>query len=314
MAPPDPQATRRRWEAVAHPEGPPDWFAGWETMPPFAPDATGFSPAQAWWLASLCRIAYTPDRKEAGRPWHRGKPDRRVFLEERTPFREALNVHKTGCHASLYRLADRPGAVLCFRGTNKIRQWIMNLSALPVPWIRSPDRDPRPCVHHGFQTLFERIWPLVEPALSGIEGPLHLTGHSLGGAFATLAAAALEEAPAGLVTFGSPRVGNAAFAHELAARATPHLRVVNHLDIVTRLPQREPRLGNRDFRHAGPPILLGSGPDLAPGPFHDPGWDPDQPLAWLARSVTGPEPPPAVLAHLPTAYVERLRRLHHLRG
>ena len=281
-------------------------------MPAFDPVGVEFSLANVWWLASLCRIAYTPDGKESARPWHRDKPARREFLENRTPFREVLNVHKTASHAALYHLEGLDGAVLCFRGTNKLRQWILNLTALPAPWSRCGGDSPAICVHHGFQLLFNRIWPLIEPSLTGIEGPLVLTGHSLGAAFAPLALAALpEKAVASLVTFGSPRVGNLAFVDHLATCGTPHHRVVNCHDVVTRLPQREPWLGERDYRHAVRPIILG----IESGSVHfgelsetecDPDWMPDRPLTSLARGFKSPAPPEGILAHLPIAYENKV--------
>lgn len=300
------------WSPVAHPEGPADWFAGGESRTPFTTDETGFSPSQAWWLAALCRIAYTPDDKESPRPWHRDKPSRHAFLESRTPFREVLNVHKTGCHASLYRLDGQPGAVLCFRGTNKIRQWIMNLTALPVPWNHGADA--QVWVHHGFQTLFDRLWPRLEPAVAAVDGPIQFTGHSLGGAFATLAAALVGRPKDCLVTFGSPRVGNADFARALAARGIAHHRVVNSRDIVTQLPRREPRLRQFDYRHTAPPIVLGGEPGSVhfgslPGTGSNPDWDPERPLTWLGRRFHGSRPPEGILAHLPVTYEARLARL-----
>ncbi|MCB1079936.1 MAG: lipase family protein, partial [Verrucomicrobiae bacterium] len=203
-----------RWEAFARPEGSATWFAASEQfgINSFDPETREFSALQAWWLASLCRIAYTPDQKESPRPWHRTKPARHDYLEHRSPFREVINLHKTGNHVALYRLEGRPGGVLCFRGTNKLRQWLMNLTALPSPWTHAPDETSDAFVHQGFQLLFDRVWPLIEPSLIEIEGPLVFTGHSLGGAFATLAAAAWSGTPASITTFGSPRVGNRGFA------------------------------------------------------------------------------------------------------
>ena len=300
------------WEPVIRPQGPADWFDGAETMAPFDPSQKSFSPTQAWWLAELCRLAYTPDEKEAIRPWNRDKPPREDYLISRTPFREILNLHKTGNHVSLYRVANQPGAILCFRGTNKLRQWIMNLTALPVSWPRMADDESGVCVHQGFQILFDRVWPLIEPSLVACDGPLIFTGHSLGAAFATLAAVASPRKPDSLVTFGSPRVGNEAFVDQLVG--FPIHRIVNHHDIVTLLPQREPRLGRRNFQHAGDLHYLGDHPGVhffQPGPESpdDPAWQPPNPLDFLTASLRNRRPPEAILDHSMIAYVAKLKAL-----
>ncbi len=308
---------RERWEPVLKPEGPPDWFAGADSLPAFDPEATAFSPANAWWLSELCRIAYTPDEKEADRPWHRDKPSRHEFLEERTPFREVLNLHKTGNHASLYRIEGSDGHVLCFRGTNKLRQWLMNLTALPAKWSPGEgDQSSGRHVHQGFLILFDRVWPLIEPSLLEADGPLLFTGHSLGAAFATLAAAAFSKEIASLTTFGSPRVGNAAFVESLTD--LPMHRIVHHHDLVTLLPQRDPRLGERDFRHAGDLIYLGEEPGMIhrqqgpESPGH-PDWEPPNPLDFLRSSFGSSEPPECILDHAPATYSTKLRALAEAR-
>jgi hypothetical protein len=66
--------------------------------------------------------------------------------------------------------------------------------------------------------------------------PLFLTGHSMGGALAVLTACRLARAgrPAiATYTFGSPRIGDAAFC---AGYALPTYRVVNRLDLVPEMP------------------------------------------------------------------------------
>ena len=70
---------------------------------------------------------------------------------------------------------------------------------------------------------------------------LWITGHSLGGALATIAAALLAERGKpvqGVYTFGSPRVGDSAFASLLESRLSRIYRIVNNNDIVTRVPPR----------------------------------------------------------------------------
>ncbi|MQL72319.1 hypothetical protein Taro_004634, partial [Colocasia esculenta] len=93
------------------------------------------------------------------------------------------------------------------------------------------------------QQVMEEIRRLVETYGSqGEVVSLTVTGHSLGGALALLnaheaAAAALPGlSHVSVVSFGAPRVGNAAFARELDGLNVKVLRVVNQQDPVPRLP------------------------------------------------------------------------------
>ncbi|MBL4845162.1 MAG: lipase family protein [Planctomycetes bacterium] len=65
-------------------------------------------------------------------------------------------------------------------------------------------------VHGGFKAAFDSIWPDVEQYLKTAPSDVWFTGHSLGGAVATLAAAR-HGSSARLYTYGSPRVGTPAF-------------------------------------------------------------------------------------------------------
>lgn len=78
---------------------------------------------------------------------------------------------------------------------------------------------------------------------------LYLTGHSLGAAMATIAAALFPRATA-LYTFGSPMVGDRAFANGIAP---PHYRWVNDRDIVTYLPPSElmSKMVKYSYAHCG---------------------------------------------------------------
>lgn len=84
---------------------------------------------------------------------------------------------------------------------------------------------------------------------------VYLTGHSLGGALATLAAfdAAATEFASGsvegltLYTFGSPRVGNGAFAAAFDRAVPDAWRVTNANDVIARIPRA---IGYRHIGHA----------------------------------------------------------------
>jgi len=87
-------------------------------------------------------------------------------------------------------------------------------------------------VHKGFADALLDTWPSIQPLLENVERTLLFTGHSLGAALATLAAS--KHRPTGVYTFGSPRVGDAAFTNTLAGVDVQ--RYVDCCDIVCRIP------------------------------------------------------------------------------
>jgi pimeloyl-ACP methyl ester carboxylesterase len=88
-------------------------------------------------------------------------------------------------------------------------------------------------VHQGFLAAFATVRRQIDDWLAAV-GPARLvvTGHSLGAALATVMAA--ERPGAELVTFGSPRVGDSAFAALFAGRAVR--RYVDCTDVVDGVP------------------------------------------------------------------------------
>jgi hypothetical protein len=92
-------------------------------------------------------------------------------------------------------------------------------------------------VHAGFLKAFQDVSDGLDAIVSA-RAPgqkLWLSGHSLGGALATLAAAHLGAAVVqGLSTYGCPRVGNAAFATALPRRL--YDRFVHRDDWVATVP------------------------------------------------------------------------------
>jgi Lipase (class 3) len=211
-----------------------------------------FDVGEAWWLAELCRLIYMPDSKEFTRVWNARKPDRAEILEARTPFRELLDVHKTGNSAAIYEMGAA-GTVLCFRGTAKPFQWISNMVFHPHKWerFREPGESSGIYVHSGFYVMFKRIWPLLWPSLRLSPRPWIFTGHSLGGALAMLANAVVKADK--VYTFGAPRIGNAEFA---ATYLQNTIRIVNHQDIVPLLPAKNLSPAEKDFNHGGQLVWL----------------------------------------------------------
>ena len=98
-------------------------------------------------------------------------------------------------------------------------------------------------VHSGFKRYLDSVWPQVMQCVAvyranHLNQNICITGHSLGGALATLAFTRLNDPASSLITFGCPRVGNSAYCNvvDAAARTRTCYRVVDNLDIVTHVP------------------------------------------------------------------------------
>ncbi|WP_070962729.1 lipase family protein [Vibrio sonorensis] len=99
-------------------------------------------------------------------------------------------------------------------------------------------------VHEGFHEAFESVQEKLNAALNELaeSKPLFITGHSLGGALATIAAKRLKfkYGIAACYTFGAPRVGDKEW---IATIKTPIYRIVNAADSVTMLPPNGVTIG-----------------------------------------------------------------------
>lgn len=158
--------------------------------------------------------------------------------------------------------AGRGAAFVAFAGTDPVAlaNWITNLNLGVRP------RD----LHSGFEAAVDAAWPALSAALTDLEPlpPLFVTGHSLGGALAYVAAARLwrdkQIAPSAVYTFGAPRAGSAGFARDYIKSGLGErtFRIVHGLDIVPSLPPSA--LG---FRHAGHALICNRGERCAEGPL-----------------------------------------------
>jgi hypothetical protein len=127
-------------------------------------------------------------------------------------------------------------AVICFRGTQQIRDWITNVDIRAVPVL-----DPKGTgeivghFHKGFHDSYRSVHDQIAERLKGREHlPLYITGHSLGGALAVVATWYQSAQKLGACyTFGAPRVGD---ANLIGRFKTPIYRVVNAADPVPFVP------------------------------------------------------------------------------
>ena len=114
-------------------------------------------------------------------------------------------------------------------------------------------------VHKGFNQEVDDLWPMLEDALAENTRTLWFTGHSLGGAMATICAgrcylSEIPSMPQALYTYGSPRVGDKQFVNFVSL---DHSRWVNNNDIVTRVPPAW-----MGYRHCGQEWYLNRNGDL----------------------------------------------------
>lgn len=114
----------------------------------------------------------------------------------------------------------------------------------PFDWMTngniSFDRGPGGLpVHAGFKRVADQIVAQVGPPLAAARRPVHVIGHSLGGALAQLVALWLREAGLGevhLYTFGAPRVVHSAHVATADRRLAGARRVFDIADPVPMIP------------------------------------------------------------------------------
>ena len=208
-------------------------------------------------MATFAQLAYIPfvdvqPPPDQGQP-KLEKPDGRDQLAAALAlggFR-LLRVFNKDDNQAFLAIRDGEFAVLAFRGTANLGDWAIDLNV----GLRPLPQDPRVLVHRGFLEAFESCQDEIRAAVAGLPEDLglYITGHSLGGALAQVASAALErDTLAACYTFGSPRVGKLGFDRLVKC---PHYRLVNDWDLVPGVPPPW-FLG---YRHSGDPRLLTPG-------------------------------------------------------
>ena len=158
-----------------------------------------------------------------------------------------VNVH-TVREVQAYVAGSDTAVVVAFRGTrpDQLLDWMTDFDAQQVSFS---DRFGCPDVgdtHEGFTVGLLRVWELILADIAAFQDKaqtLWITGHSLGGALAVLAAAGTTFAKRlpvnGLYTYGQPRVGDLGFVAQCDSHfGNLHFRFVNNEDIVTRVPPR----------------------------------------------------------------------------
>ncbi|KAJ8530687.1 hypothetical protein K7X08_023568 [Anisodus acutangulus] len=189
-----------------------------------------------------------------------------------------LDNESTDTEATLWRDSARKRLVVAFRGTEQTKWKDLVTDLMLVPTGLNPERiggdfKQEVQVHSGFLSAYDsvriRLISLVKKAIGyrddDLEPPnkwhVYVTGHSLGGALATLLALELSSSQLAKVgaicvtmyNFGSPRVGNKKFAEVYNEKVKDSWRVVNHRDIIPTVPRL------MGYCHVAQPVYLAAG-------------------------------------------------------
>ncbi len=199
------------------------YFEKWSEHP-FRADAPDFSWVNAWRLAEASLLAYGD--KDFATEKLKAIPLTREFISKES--------------AQYHLLYNDEFVIVAFRGTEfpklnpedfeaQLKSMWADVVADSQIWLE--DFEGKGKVHHGFYQAFLKVSKELEHHLEKLAPrPVWFTGHSMGGALATLASVHFNNQR--LYTFGSPVVGDAQFA-QFAPRN--HYRFVNNNDFVANL-------------------------------------------------------------------------------
>jgi triacylglycerol lipase len=217
---------------------------------PFNPDAKIFDAANALFLAEASEVAYNTEAAA-----------RKLMLDRGLPNFQWIDLSGVFQNLHAFAASNDQIAVLAFRGTASARDWMTDVYATPTrfSWIFQGGPEVGE-IHAGFGHALSDGWGKIIDAVrtvAPIPAPMDttsldarrtfwITGHSLGGALASLAGAAFSLLPgkvirpvSGIYTFGQPRIGLHNFCDNYSRLLTPRtFRLVNSRDLVPRVPFR----------------------------------------------------------------------------
>ena len=211
------------------------------------PYKTTLNSGNAYWMARLSKEIYT-EVSESNAP-DGGKILKSLQADD-SGFLSVFPIDKGNVEAALVEHEE----YLCmvFRGTDEIKDWIDNINASLVEKLFGG-------FHKGFWEATEEVWSDLKPEYQKKREKkrlsLFITGHSLGGAMATIAAAKLIQSDQPFIsvyTFGQPRAMNQDAARIFNTKCKDRFfRFQNNNDVVTRVPVR--RTG---YSHVGNTLYI----------------------------------------------------------
>lgn len=134
-----------------------------------------------------------------------------------------------------YVIKDYGTVYIFIAGTDEFKDVITDIRLAPS---RFNGESKRIKVHVGFEDAYRSIESILMDHCKN-EDTVIIAGHSMGGAIATLAAYKLARTVSNVtcVTFGSPRVGNRAFAKNFNLIVPNSYRLVHGNDAITKWPK-----------------------------------------------------------------------------
>ncbi len=199
------------------------------------PYTTRLDAGNAYWMARLSAEVYEKVRDDDE------TPDEEKILQslqaDDGDFKSVTGANRNSAQAAL--IEHQEYLCMVFRGTNEPVDWLDNMNIFRKDVLFGE-------FHRGFWRSVKDVWDVIYPRYQELrktkKRPLFLTGHSLGGAMATIAAARFihQDMPfTAVYTFGQPRVMNRVGARIYNMEAgRRHHRFQNNEDIVTRAPAR----------------------------------------------------------------------------
>ena len=221
----------------------------------FAPTTTFYQPQNAYWLARASQLVYA--RKAKDNP----APNNAFILKELQAwdkgFSEVITFNNKSTQAFVAKHdgnANTSGfVIIAFRGTDEAIDWADNLKLFAVNFPSGRNAASLGEVHSGFYDAFLDVWENKGPndkftmkeVLSRPDYkvlPFWITGHSLGGALASVCAFnfVYTDTPFyGVYTYGQPRSCKRNLKRHFDVEAKGrYFRFQNNNDVVSRIPQR----------------------------------------------------------------------------
>lgn len=185
----------------------------------------------SYWMARLASLSYEKDSERILGILQNGN------LQNEDGDSRFIAVHPFNKGSSQAILVEHENYYcIAFRGTDEGFDWLDNISFYPTKGF-----------HRGFLRSIDRIWDEIYSQYKSCKSkkskPLFLTGHSLGGAMAVIAATKLDEKKENfwnIYTFGQPRVLRPTKAEDFDIKyRSLYFRFNFNEDIVTRVPTRK---------------------------------------------------------------------------